>query len=59
MIMVVILIQLTNEALFLSNYQVLVLITHVLAVINFMSRCLLIRSCFKGIIHLVFLIIDL
>jgi len=45
MIMVVILIQLINEALFLSNYQVLALIMLVLAVINFMSRCMLIRSC--------------
>ena len=43
--MVVILIQLINEALFLSNYQVLALIMFDLAVINFMSRFMLIRSC--------------
>ena len=43
--MVVSMIQFINEVLFLSNYQVLALIMLVLAVINFMSRCMLIRSC--------------
>jgi len=41
MIMAVILIQLLNEALFLSIYQVFVLIMHVLVLIRFRSRCLL------------------
>ena len=45
MIMVVIMIQLINEVLFLSNYHILVLIMVVLAVIKFMSRCILIRPC--------------
>jgi len=44
--MAVILIQLLNEALFLSIYQVFVLIMHVLVLIRFRSRCLLIRSCY-------------
>ena len=45
MAMVVSMIQFINEALFLSNYDVLVLIMLVLALIRFRSRCLLIRSC--------------
>jgi len=44
--MAVILIQLLNEALFLSIYQVFVLIMHVLVLIRFRSRYLLIRSCY-------------
>lgn len=43
--MVVSMIQFINEALFLSNYHVLVLIMLVLALISFRSRCLLIRAC--------------
>ena len=37
MAMVVSMIQVINEVLFLSNYHILILIMHVLAVINFMS----------------------
>ena len=45
MIMVASMIQFINEALILSNYHLLVLIMLVLALINFRSRCMLIRAC--------------
>ena len=45
MIMVVSMLQLINGALFLSNHQVLALFMFDLAVIKFMSRFMLFRSC--------------